>query len=328
MAVLLRWDELKRLDTKLSDLLKVFVDYLTVNNYSRYTRINYERTIQGFIDWMEQQGLPATRQSFTPDVVRPYIAVLAERGLKPNSRAGHVRILKAFAGWLEREGYTDQHQLAKLKLPKVPKLVVRTLTMEEKAALYKVLNNKKSSIAARNLAIISLLLDCGLRVGEVCSLRLGDVDLNSRRLVVRGKGNKERVLHLGNGATYALRRYLTFRLSKVKEEDEAPLFLSIGGRGKDGQSLAGRPLQVHGVEYMLKGLAKKAGIKRRIHPHLLRHTFATDYLRLPGTNLFDLQESLGHTTLEMTRHYVEQASMVEKRQRQSPLDAFLREMLA
>ena len=166
------------------------------------------------------------------------------------------------------------------------------------------------STALRNRAIILLLLDTGVRASELCGLAIHHADLNNKRILVMGKGSKERALPISPRTTKTLWRYLT--TEQKDEQVNAPLFLGSHGD----------PLNRDALLKLLIRLGVKAGVQR-CHPHRFRHTFAVNFLR-NGGNAFELQMALGHTTLQMVQTYLAlaqaQADLDAAHRRASPVE--------
>jgi site-specific recombinase XerD len=224
----------------------------------------------------------------------------------------HVRTLKGFSTWLYEKRYTRTNILKLLPRPKQPQLTVEPLTDDEVKRLLASINTQ-SPYSARNYAIIMALLDTGLRLSELCNLKMEDVHLDSRYCYVKvlGKGQKERLVYLGRRAHEALLTYNTFvRPHHAKDPAVTRLFLTIRGR----------PLNPGAVEHMIAAVGKEARIPR-IHAHLLRHTAATQYL-VQGGDVLSLQRKLGHAGLEMTNRYVHLASdqLAAIQERVAPMD--------
>jgi integrase/recombinase XerC/integrase/recombinase XerD len=220
-----------------------------------------------------------------------------------------VRSLKAFYSWLHQEGYTEENELARLKLPKVPHKLVQTLTEEEIRRIMSCFN-PMTTMGARNMAIVMMLLDTGIRCSELTSLQLSDVHMQEGYIKVFGKGGKERIVPIGSGVQKAIQRYVLHFRSEQIDPDIEEAFLNLDGG----------PLTYNAMKMLFSRLAKKSGIKR-LHVHLFRHTFATNYL-MNGGDVFSLQQILGHSTLEMVRNYVSMASTQVKVQHRkySPVD--------
>lgn len=172
----------------------------------------------------------------------------------------------------------------------------------------------QTNYPTRNLAILSVLFDTGLRVGELCSLTVGDVDMTGRRLRVRdGKMGKDRLVPFGRTTQQRLRAYPGL------EEREMGESLWLGERG----TRTGEGLTPSGVKQMIRDLGRLAEVKGvRVSPHTLRHTFAIEFLR-SGGDVYSLQYILGHTDLDMTKRYVAiaQADVDMVMARSSPLDS-------
>jgi len=221
---------------------------------------------------------------------------------------GHVRTLRAFFNWLELEGLAQNNPAKDLKPPKVTRKVVSTLSDEEIKAILNTFCALPGD--ARNQSIFMLLLDTGLRIGELVNLKMDDVYLNEGYLKVIGKGKKERIVPIGNNAQKVLQRYL-FRFRPTPTN---PIIQNVF------LSNARQSLTENSMKLMFVRLAKRSGVYR-LHAHLCRHTFATRFL-INGGDVFSLQQILGHSTLEMVRHYVNLASshITIQHQKYSPLD--------
>lgn len=236
-----------------------------------------------------------------------------EGSLSSSYIQGFVRALRAFASWLHHDGYTESNVLKVLKPPKVQQKVTEVLTDEEATKLLAVFD-QDDPFGARNYAIVLTFLDCGLRASELCFLRTEDAHLDQGYLKVLGKGNKERLVPIGQHCQEALLLWRDrFRHQFVA--DESPyLFLNSNGVA----------LNVDAVDEVVKKAGAKADVPR-VHCHLLRHTFATQYLCREVGDPLRLQQILGHTSLEMVRRYVAaanvQRSLVERRS--SPMDLVL-----
>ena len=241
----------------------------------------------------------------------PYTPAESEL-LSSSSVHGHVRTLRAFFSWLVREGFIDSNIGKDLKPPKTAKKVISTLSDEEITTILKYFNSNNWA-EMRNKTIFMILIDSGLRIGELVNLRMEDIHLDEGFLKVVGKGNKERIVPIGSNAQKALQKYLFRYRPKPVNPGVSSVFLSIRGK----------PLTVNGAKLVFSRVAKNTGVGK-LHAHLCRHTFATKFL-VNGGDIFTLQQILGHSTLEMVRHYINLASshVVIQHQRFSPLDRVL-----
>jgi integrase/recombinase XerC/integrase/recombinase XerD len=281
----------------------------------------YEQKLGLFERWL---GPDACLADVTIANVRAYIVDLQERTERnPNNKHsrmegplsssyinGIVRGLRAFSTWLYEDGYTDTNVLKPIKPPKVQQKVKEVLTDDEVKRLISVFDQDEP-YGARGYAAIWTFLDCGLRAAELCNLKTEDAHLEQGYLKVLGKGNKERLVPIGQSCQDALTRWRD-RFRPQFEEAESPyLFLNSNGL----------PFTVNSLQQLLERAGEKAGIPR-VHLHLLRHTFATNYLVKEVGDSLRLQQILGHTSLEMVRRYVAlanvQQSLIERRA--SPMD--------
>jgi integrase/recombinase XerD len=176
---------------------------------------------------------------------------------------GHVRTLRAFFGWAAREELIEINPAAVIKPPRIASKVITTLSDEEIRAIINVFNPRLPS-DSRNQTIFMVLLDTGLRIGELIGLKVCDIHLDDGLLKVVGKGNKERIVPIGSNAQRALQRYLFRYRSQPADASVENVFLSN----------CGRPLTDNSVKLMFSRLARKSGVAR-LHARLCRHTFAT-----------------------------------------------------
>jgi len=264
-------------------------------------------------------------QEISVDDGRNYIRYLMERDsvyqghpfhkekegkLKVQYIHGMGRAVRSFSTWAYEEGYLDENVMRRLKLPKLPKTFPEPLTEEEIQRVLTVCM-EGSKDKQRNLAIMMLFLDTGIRLDELVNLRLSRVDFAVGEMTIFGKGGKERKVPIGSQAKKALINYITKERSEpVNPRDEDNLFLNTDGD----------PITHDAVEKLFQRVRKAAGLAR-FHPHVCRHTFSVRYL-VNGGDAFSLQKILGHTSLEMTRKYVNLASddVKDKHRRFSPMD--------
>jgi len=233
-------------------------------------------------------------------------------GLSSSTIHQAVRILRGFANWLCQRGYVDHHILQDLELPRIEKRVIQILTDEELGTILGCLN-RNSELGARNYALLVLGLDTGLRQGEMVNLRLQYLDMNWRQLkvdFVGGKGRKERQVPFGQVAEEALREYIDLFRPDPYYPDDDFVFLS------NSQTQMSR----NSVVQLMSRLSKQSGVGR-LHCHLLRHTFAVNYL-VNGGDLVTLQMILGHADIETTRIYLQlaQTHVTLQHNRFSPMD--------
>lgn len=282
------------LDLLLRDLIDEYAVALEVAGRSRRTIDWYRTYLEEFAAFAGRGNQAGTLEDLTPAIARRWLLASQSsrpRPLAPNSMAGRVRTLRAFGGWLQRELQLDAHPLAGLPIPKVPDVLIPSLTPPELRALLEGVNSTRDSI--RDRAILLVLLDTGLRLGELVRLSIGDVDLIEGRCRVMGKGAKERVVPIGLRTRRALRAWI---VTRRRTDGSDPLFIGrLGGR-----------LTPWAVQQLVRRLALRSGVSTRCSPHVLRHSFARAFLA-NGGDVFSLQRILGHSpsSLQVTRRYVQ-----------------------
>ena len=278
-------------ESPIQPLLDAYIRYLLAEkNLSPFTLRNYRTEILDFARYMEgheeASALEADRQSF-----RRYLAAARDSGVVTASLARKVSTIKNFFGFLVREAHLETNPLASVSAPKRERRLPSILTKDHLSALIQAADEQTPQ-GIRNRAILELIYAAGVRLSEVVGLDLRNVDLAERTLLVRGKGNKERMVLIGAPAEQALRRYLNEARPKLSTGDDSALFLN-----RDGQRLSGRSIQ-----QIVRRHALRAGLDERVHPHLLRHSFATHLLD-GGAELRVVQDLLGHASASTTQIY-------------------------
>lgn len=236
----------------------------------------------------------------------------ATRQARPSTVATYYRVLRALVNWSLQEGLLDDNPLKNVRQPRVPLEQVQPFEPDQVQALID--GARRGRAPQRDVALIFLLVDSGMRVSELCGVLIGHVDRGTGELTVLGKGNKRRRVYMGSGARRALWRYLEAERRNAGANE--PLFCSVGGID------AGGPLTPSGVRQIIKKAGVLAGIIGvRVSPHTLRHTFAVSFLR-SGGNVFELQQLLGHTDLTVSRRYVAlaEADLAQAHRSASPAD--------
>jgi len=268
---------------------------------------SHKRKLSRFETYCLEQELTALGD-ISPSTIKNFLASMrVTYHLDTATVNRYLVTLKAFWRWLLEEGYATSNPCSGIKLGKQQTKVVKGLNQQQIALLLSNLKDRKLQ-DARDKAIIYVLLDSGLRVGELAKLSIEDVDLSRGTLLINGKGSKQRLVPIGLRTRKALNRYLLLRRSI-----EGGQWLWVNQRGQK--------LTTWGIQEMVSKLGNKLGITG-LHPHLLRHTYAITFLR-NGANVFELQASLGHSTLEMSRKYCQALSFedVQRRHRlASPVD--------
>ncbi len=287
-------------DIHLQDLIKYFDTCNRSDGKSPSTLRWYDQTLNMFLGWLIETGRPVTLGSFDEQVVREFIRWLQERcvnghKMRVYSVNTRVRALRAFFNWLYRKGYTEIHLLQDVKPPRLPQVMVNTLSDEEIGGIMASLDHSTMT-GSRNIAILAMFLDSGLRLSELVGLKTRDVYLEDQYVKVMGKGSKERMVAFGSTARNALLNYLVHFRGEPAHPGVEGFFLNIDGYTMTNEA----------VRSMLQRVGKAAGVPR-LHAHLCRHTYATNFL-INGGNVLLLKQNLGHTTLAMVGRYVHLAT--------------------
>lgn len=258
-----------------------------------------ERTVRFYADacaslagYMQGAGVPPDLDEFQPDDLRGYMSYLRECGLSEGSVLAHLRGIRAMWGWAVRDDLLRETPFSRVRLPKTPKRVMPAL---QPAQFEQLLSAAKAHprYPLRNMALLTTMFDTGMRVSELVGLELEHVDWDAGRMQVLGKGNKQRLVPVGKSALRSLHRYVCRERTPARES-ESRVFLNKFRE----------PLAVSGVQQELEYLAGKVGMQRAdCTPHTFRRGFAVQFLR-NGGDVFQLQQILGHESLEMTRRYV------------------------
>ncbi len=247
----------------------------------------YRRDLAGFAGWL---GRPAG--TATTDELERYLGESREAGLAPATIARRAAALRSFFRHQQLVGRSDENPAATLASPRRPRRLPKTLSPAEAERLIEAAAGT-SPRELRDRALVELLYGAGLRVSEAVGLERASVDLDARLVRALGKGDKERVVPIGREATEALRRYLARGRPHLERRHRPELFLNAQGGA----------LTRAGAFLILRRLAARAGLEPgRVHPHLLRHSFATHLLD-GGADLRTLQELLGHADLGTTELY-------------------------
>lgn len=229
----------------------------------------------------------------TLDELRGFLASLADIGINARSQARIISSLRAFFGFLELDGYIEHDPTRLLKSPKIPMKLPDVLTLNEIDDIINSIDLSKKE-GQRNRAMIETLYSCGLRVSELCSLRISDIYREEQFIRVTGKGDKQRLVPISQRAIAELDAYFTDRsFIDIKPGYEDYVFISERLK---------KPLSRIMVFRMIKQYAAEAGIRKNISPHTFRHSFATHLLE-GGANLRAIQAMLGHESISTTEIY-------------------------
>ncbi|RFT17042.1 MAG: Tyrosine recombinase XerC [Candidatus Saccharicenans subterraneus] len=272
------------------ELLKIYCDYLAVEKgLSANSLSSYALDIRKLFDFLDRRKKSLLKLK-EPDLVE-FIHLQAQSGLSPRSLARLVSSLKSFFRFLLLENHIKKNPAEGLTSPSLWLTLPRVLSLEEVESLLEKPDLKKPQ-GIRDRAVLELLYGCGLRVSELVSLELKDVRLAQGFLVCRGKGNKERIVPVGRAAARWLKTYLKEVRPQWDRRGSSVIFLTRRGQ----------PFTRQGIWKILKAYGQEAGLRDKIHPHVLRHSFATHLLER-GADLRSVQMLLGHSQITTTQIY-------------------------
>jgi integrase/recombinase XerC len=273
---------------------KLFKEYLQIEkNASPYTIEYYNQDLDEFFTFLHQEGID-TFQNVNQQCIRLFLTTLFDKKLSRRSVSRKISSLRTFFKFLEREGIIETNAFLLITLPKASKPIPGFLYEEEMVKLFES-NDARDPLGQRNLALLETLYGTGIRVSECQQLRLKDIDFSIGTMLVKGKGNKERYVPFGSFAEKALQLYIQDGRNQLLEKSDAKTdSVFLNARGK--------PITTRGIRLILNKMVEKAALTINIHPHKLRHTFATHMLN-EGADLRTVQELLGHESLSSTQIY-------------------------
>ncbi|MGH9679869.1 MAG: tyrosine recombinase XerC [Candidatus Acidiferrales bacterium] len=299
---------------KIKSAIYRYVNYLrVVRNASPHTLRNYESDLNQFLNFLTPPGGdPPVLQEITHVLIREFIAQLHDLRLEKSSIARKLAAIRSFFKFSVREGLIGRNPARLVATPKLPKRIPAVVSAEDLSTFLDGvvapppqpsgrgrrpgLDDQNRLLVKRDRAILEMLYAAGLRVSELTGLNLSDIDRKELMLRVRGKGNKERIIPYGGKAEQALEVYMPVRediLRRAKTRgDSHAVFLNHHGTRLTQRTVA----------RMLKKYARLFNINWDLHPHSLRHAFAT-HLLTDGADLRAIQELLGHSSLSTTQRY-------------------------
>jgi integrase/recombinase XerC len=297
-----------------ASLESLVTEYLRVltneRGASAHTLRAYERELFAFVAWIgEQYGKQQTVDRIEHTQIRAYLGSLYDRGLAKASAARALASIRSWFKWLARAGLLEQNEAALVATPRLPKHLPRVPSIEQMNRVINSVSDEVASWPARDAAILELLYDCGIRNAELTGLNLEDLHWANEAILIRGKGQKQRYVPLGDAAAQALRAYLAERAALLaaagggKRLATPALFLNLRLRGLNKPGGEAR-LTTRSVGRIVKHIAVLRGLSADVHPHTLRHAFGTHLLE-EGADLRAIQELLGHERLSTTQRYTQ-----------------------
>lgn len=276
------------------DWFQEFVDYLVVErHYSLKTQEAYRDDIVDFFDFLkgtgDEQYLEVNHQD-----IRIYLSFLYDKNYNRNSVSRKISSLRSFYQYLLKQQVVKENPFSYVQMRKKTLRLPRFFYEKEIEALFQAAQGR-TPLDYRNMALLEVLYGTGIRVSECANIQLEDVDFETNVLLIHGKGNKERYVPFGSFAGEALLDYFeSGRSILVEKHQKSHRYVFVNHHGEQISST--------GIQYVLKQIIKKSSLTAEIHPHMLRHTFATHLLN-NGADMRTVQELLGHVSLSSTQIY-------------------------
>ena len=268
-----------------------FISYLhNVKQSSTNTQMSYQRDLKKFMAFCENRGIAPVHDLKAQDL-ETYVNVMGEEQFKPATVSRNIASLKAWVHFLQEEGVLQEDISSTLKVPKIEKKIPEIMSMNEVGTLLDQPSSDNPK-EIRDKAMLELLYATGIRVTELISLQLEDLNLQMNYITCKD-GNKERMIPFGLKAHTALIRYIEFAREKMILDSQSHILFV---------NCSGKPMSRQGFWKLIKYYAKKAGITADITPHTLRHSFAA-HLVENGADLKSVQEMLGHSDISTTQIY-------------------------
>jgi len=277
-----------------SNHLTDFLQYLkTIKRYSQKTIDNYQRDLKIFQDFLLANSLTkkSSITNATNDQVRAFIAYRHRQGLVSTSLQRQLSSLRSFYNYCLKEGILANNPAVDVRAPKGKKQLPNVMDVDQVSQLLNV--NPDQPLQIRDFAMMELMYSSGLRLSELVNLNIEDVYLEVPELKVTGKGDKTRFLPVGSAAVKALKAWYSQRNTMVKG-DQSAVFITQRGQRISQRSVQSRVQQA----------ARQCGLGLHLHPHMLRHSFASHILQSSG-DLRSLQELLGHANISTTQIYTQ-----------------------
>ena len=295
--------------SKIAELVDAYLHVLSAERGSSpHTLRAYRRELHGFAAWLAGAHPRLTVARIEHTHIRSYLATLYDRGLSKASAARALASIRSWFKWLARNHHIEQNAASLVSTPRLPKHLPRVPSIEQLNRAVDSVLDGAASWPARDKAILEMLYGCGIRNAELTALNLDDIQWANEAILVRGKGQKQRYVPLGDTAAEALRTYIAERSARLAASDSLKplstpaLFINLQLRGLQHGGQA--RLTTRSVGRIVKRIAILRGLPSDVHPHTLRHAFGTHLLE-EGADLRAIQELLGHERLSTTQRYTQ-----------------------
>ncbi len=276
----------------MKEFLSLFLDYLSIEKgLSKNTLLAYARDLKRYSDYLERARISSLGEVTRKEIME-FLLKEKDRGLSATSISRGLVAIRMWHRFLTQEGRIKEDVTEVLEAPKLWKHLPEVLSVTEVEMLLKAPNARKAQ-GARDQALLELLYATGMRASEAAGVKVGHLNFESGYIRVIGKGDKERIVPVGEHAKKSVQRYLKqVRPRWVKQAPEGALFVTHLGRKMSRQTVWG----------ILKKYSRLVKVKKKIYPHILRHSFATHLLE-NGADLRVVQELLGHSDISTTQIY-------------------------
>lgn len=270
-----------------------FIKYLKIErNYSNYTIKNYELDINDFISFCDENNLNIYKVEYTD--IKKYLINMYNKKYKATSISRKISSLRAFYKYLYDKELVDKNIFKYIAIPKKEKRLPKYITSTDVDEIFNI-PDISTPIGQRNRLILELLYGTGIRVSELCNIKIEDINFEERSIKIFGKGSKERIVLYGKHCEEILNKYI-YDGRKILLNGKSNTYLIVGAYKKD------KPISTRSIELIIDDIINKAALNKKVTPHTLRHTFATHLLN-EGCDILIVKELLGHSSLDTTGIY-------------------------
>ncbi|RKY82588.1 site-specific tyrosine recombinase XerD [candidate division KSB1 bacterium] len=282
-------DELK----EFNQVLRRFMQHIVLDKgLSKNTRDAYQNDVARYLLFLKSKDYTSF-DNISPLLINEFVIVLKKTGLANTSIARNISSVRAFHDFLVESGQTDNNPAADTEIPKLGKYLPVVLTINEVDGILKIIDMSTEK-GIRDRALFEFMYATGVRVSEAVNIQVSDIFKSEGFCRIFGKGNKERIVPVGESALFYIEKYTSSVRKKMSKKGKSGAYLFLSRRGTKMSRIS--------VWKNLKQYAVKAGIKKNISPHTLRHSFATHLLE-GGADLRAVQEMLGHSDISTTQIY-------------------------
>lgn len=270
-----------------------FLEYIEKQKmYSLNTKKNYEIDINEFMNYLKDKEINYVDVNY--EFIKEYLVFMYNKKYKRNTIARKLSSLRSFYKYLFNNNVIKTNPFKYVKTPKKEKMLPKYLSVVDLETIFNV-PNLNFNLGQRDRLILEILYATGIRVGELVEIKVSDIDFFNKEIKVNGKGSKQRIVEFGDYCFEYINLFLNDGREKIlKKHNKTSSYLIINDHGDK--------ITTRGVELLIDKIIKKAALKRKVTPHMLRHTFATHLLN-EGCDILTVKELLGHESLESTQIY-------------------------